>query len=100
VIPTNPPHGTTSVVNRYTLVYAGAGAALGRLGFSFFEAAAVAVAWEIAQRPLREVLPGLFPDPRHDSLAGAVVDTAAVLAGWWIMGRLDPATSDRPGIGT
>lgn len=80
------------IISHYTLAYAGAGAMLQRLQFKWWEAAAVAVAWEIAQRPLKRQLPNLFPaGEQQDDLLGAVVDAGAMLAGWYVTSRLEEA---------
>lgn len=84
-----------TVLNRWTFAYAGAGAGMRRLGFTVIETGVVAVAWEVAQRPLKEAFPGVFPDPQVDTLLGAAVDVGAMLLGWYVLGLLD----DRPGPG-
>lgn len=89
--------GTPPILSRYTLLYAGAGAGLRRWGFTWTEAAAVAIAWEVAQRPLKEAFPNVFPDSRGDTLTGATADVLAVLGGWWILGELERLTAPRPG---
>jgi hypothetical protein len=78
-------------VDAYTLLHFASGAALGFMGVTGTQAAAIAVAWELAEWPLKELFPGLFAaagdTPELDSPENAIVDAAAVVLGHWLVSR-------------
>ena len=47
-----------------------------------------AIGWEIAEYPLKEYVPGLFPRHTQDRLPNMAGDVAAVAFGWWLVDRV------------
>lgn len=71
-----------AVVDRYTIAHLGVGLVYGALGLSFLPALGLAVGWEIAERPLKERVPAIFPQASQDSWPNMIGDIAAVMLGW------------------
>jgi len=71
-----------SALDRYTAGHAAVGVVYGALGLSLLSTAALAVAWEVLENPLKDNFPLVFPQASHDSLANAGADVVAVLVGW------------------
>lgn len=71
--------------DRFTLAHAGVGVALGLLRVPWWAAVGFALAWEIAERPLKDNLPGVFPNATQDTVPNAITDAAAVVAGWALL---------------
>lgn len=69
-------------VDRFTLAHLVGGFIAGELGAPPAVAVAVAVGWELLERPLKRAAPGAFPNPSQDSLSNAAVDAAAFLGGY------------------
>ena len=68
-------------IDRFTLAHFAVGYGLGRIGVSFPISAAIALGWELLERPLKEQRPNLFPNPSQDSAPNALIDVGAVLMG-------------------
>jgi hypothetical protein len=68
--------------DRYSLVHAGVGYAVGRAGVPWRVALTWAVAFELLEDELKDKAPGLFPRPSHDSTANKVSDVAIFLVGY------------------
>lgn len=77
----------TEAIDRFTLAHLVVGYGLGRVGVSFPISAAIALGWELLERPLKERTPHLFPNPSQDSAPNALTDVAAVLIGHIIARR-------------
>ncbi len=73
-------------VDRFTLGHAAVGFAYRRLGLGLGPAVFLALAWELAERPLKDRWPGAFPHPSQDSAENSLIDVAAVLGGWVLGG--------------
>lgn len=88
-------------VDRFTLAHGAIGllAAAARIPLPWL--AAGAVAWEVAERPLKEVLPKLFPRQTQDSFENASVDALAMVGGWLLWYSLfeRPQQIDRQAVG-
>jgi hypothetical protein len=69
--------------DRFTLAHFASGVVSGSFNSPWWATATGAVLWEVAERPLKDRWPGAFPHSSQDSLANAVVDVLAVMAGWW-----------------
>jgi hypothetical protein len=76
-----------AAVDRFTLAHLALGYGLGRIGVSFPISAAIALGWELLERPLKERSPNLFPNPSQDSSPNALMDVGAVLLGHIIARR-------------
>lgn len=78
-------------VDAFTLGHLAAGAVLGLLGVTGSQTAAIAVAWELAEFPLKQALPGLFTSfgdsPSLDTPENAIVDAGAMVLGHWLVSR-------------
>lgn len=83
-----PGQINAELVDRFTLVHAGVGVLLGYVGLSGGVAAAVAVGWELLERPLKDSYPQLFPNPSQDSLPNMIGDSVAMMLGWMAGRRL------------
>lgn len=70
------------MLDRYTVGHAAVGAVYSAMGLSLLSTAALAVAWEVLENPLKDNLPLIFPQASHDSLANATADVVAALVGW------------------
>lgn len=75
-------------IDRFTLAHFALGFVLGRTGASFAATVALAIAWEVVERPLKSSAPALFPNPRQDSAPNALVDIGAAMVGFTIAGQL------------
>lgn len=76
------------MVDRFTLAHAGVGAVYGLLGFGWAPVVALAIGWELLERPLKNALPGAFPHATQDTAANALMDAAAVITAWWVVRRV------------
>lgn len=77
-----------SFVDRFTLAHACIGMAYGWMELEALAAFALAIAWELAENPLKAHLPALFPHASQDTWRNAVGDVGAVMCGWAIGGWL------------
>lgn len=68
--------------DRFTLVHFASGVALRAAGVPFWATIVVAIGWELVENSLKDDLPDFFPNATHDVASNAVVDVAAMLAGW------------------
>jgi hypothetical protein len=73
--------------DRFTLAHLAGGYLMARAGLSFQAAAALAIGWELVERPLKSSASALFPNPVQDSAPNALVDIGAVLVGHIIGAR-------------
>lgn len=76
-------------IDAYTLLHLGAGAFLGLVGLKGAQVAAIAIAWELAEYPLKELAPGMFAragdSPHMDTPQNAILDAAAMVTGHWLI---------------
>ncbi len=77
--------GRVRAVDPGTFAYAGAGAAMRHFGAPWWAMIPAALAWELAERPLRRSFPKLFTHREQDTVPNAIVDIAAVVAGGALM---------------
>ena len=68
-------------VDRFTFAHAAIGVGYALAGLSVVTALLLAVAWEIAENPLKVRFPAIFPHATRDTLRNAVGDVLAVAAG-------------------
>ncbi len=76
------------VVDRFTLVHAGFGALLSILGASRGQALAMAIGWELLERPLKRSMPQIFPDSTQDTIPNMIGDAIATELGYLAMEKL------------
>jgi hypothetical protein len=69
-------------LDRFTVGHAAVGVAYGAAGLSLLWTIALALAWELAERPMKAARPEWFPHPSDDTAQNAVVDVGAVIVGW------------------
>ena len=69
-------------LDRYTIGHFAAGTLLGLGRASFAWTLALAIGWELIERPLKDAYPKAFPHASQDTFANAVFDVVAVVAGW------------------
>ncbi len=71
------------LVDVFTFAHFGSGYLVGKLGFGFKTALALAIFWDFyLERALKCEHPEWFPHPSQDSLEHVVADTGAYLVGW------------------
>jgi hypothetical protein len=80
-----------ALVDQWTLAHAAIGVLLGSQGLSPRQALVVGAAWEIAERPLKDAFPAMFPSETQDSLRNAVGDALAMAAGAWLFQYVTPS---------
>jgi hypothetical protein len=83
------------VVDRYTLGHVAAGLLFGLGRVPWWAALALAVGWELVERPLKDQYPHAFPYSSQDTVANAVGDIVAVMAGWGVIKLLPPVSVRR-----
>jgi hypothetical protein len=69
-------------VDRYSLAHGLIGVAAGLIGLGFWQTAGIAVAWEIVEHVLKNLVPSLFAYPSQDTLVNSVGDVISTLLGW------------------
>lgn len=74
-------------IDRFTFVHFFIGIAYGLLGFEFWLAFLLALAWEIIENPLKFNFPVVFPRGTADTIQNAIFDIAAVMLGWALIVR-------------
>lgn len=74
-------------LDRFTLHHAAFGALLGIVGAPAWVAITTSIAWELSENRLKDKYPEQFHDPSHDSLKNAAMDSAAMVAGWYLGSR-------------
>jgi hypothetical protein len=79
-----------ALVDRYTAAHAAVGFILGAGRISVPKVAAFAVAWEVAERPLKDAFPELFPSQTQDSLQNATGDAISMVLGRLLWSWLEP----------
>lgn len=73
--------------DRYSFVHAAFGAVMGYLGVPAPVALGISIAWEVAENPLKDALPDVFPNASHDTPLNATGDVISTMAGY-ALGRL------------
>lgn len=68
----------------FSLVHALGGLAFGVLGLSLGQTLILTVGWELAEHLLKDACPSAFLHPTQDTIANALGDVLAALAGWWV----------------
>jgi hypothetical protein len=81
--PGEPNHG---LVDRYTPWHVFWGVFLGLSGMSWPVALGLSVLWEIAEHPLKNKLPEMFPNATQDTVTNSAGDVGANMLGY-LMGR-------------
>ena len=76
------------IVDRFTLVHAGFGALLSIMGASRNQALAVAIGWELLERPLKRSMPQIFPHSTQDTILNMIGDAVANYLGYSAMEKL------------
>lgn len=70
--------------DRFSFAHMFFGVVSGALGSHPALTFTLAVGWEVAENPLKDRFPGLFPNHSHDTLANATGDVLATMVGWAI----------------
>lgn len=83
-------------VDRFTLGHFAAGVLMGLGRVPMPAVVVAAIGWEFIENPLKAAYPGAFPHASRDSIPNAVVDAAAVLAGYALIRALPPAKGSAP----
>lgn len=68
--------------DRYSLVHLLKGMFARASGRDFSRTLSIAVLWEVAERPLKEHYPDLFPHATQDTLANMFGDVISTTSGW------------------
>ncbi len=74
-------------IDRFTLAHAAVGGVYGWFGLPWSAVVALAIGWELLERPIKDAVPELFPHPSQDTAENALLDAAAVIGGWWLVRR-------------
>ena len=75
-------------VDKYTLAHFAAGELMGAARLPLWMVVTIAVGWELAERPLKDAYPSLFPSQSQDSTMNATFDALAMIAGWVVFKSL------------
>ena len=75
-------HANQAPLDRYTLVHAGVGYGVGRLGINWRLAVYLAVMFELVEDELKKARPEFFPEPTPDSTINKITDIGAFMAGY------------------
>ena len=81
-----------AVVDRFTIAHFAVGVLMGAGRMPWWGALAIAVGWELVERPLKRSAPQIFPHATQDTVQNAVGDAVAMMAGWvsWqVLPKLD-----------
>ena len=68
--------------DRFTLFHFATGAFMAMRGYEPETAIAVAVGFEVLERPLKSTFPDAFPNPEQDTLINSTGDVLATAVGW------------------
>jgi hypothetical protein len=68
--------------DRYSMFHGLVGIAAGLIGLGFWPTLGIAVAWELVEHVLKNVVPAVFAFPSQDTLANSVGDVLSTLFGW------------------
>lgn len=68
-------------IDRFTLVHAFSGVVFGAAGIGRAPTIAAAVAWELAENPLKDLYAPYFPNATHDRPVNAITDIIAMSLG-------------------
>lgn len=77
-----PGEDNYPLFDRWSLGHVGKGAFLRSSGVGAGATFAIAVAWEVLERPLKDCFPALFPESSQDTLQNMVGDVISTLSGW------------------
>jgi hypothetical protein len=80
--PAKPGEINYHLFDRYTIAHGCVGVGLGVMRAKWWQALLFTIGWEIIETPLKRAFPRAFPYSSEDSLANAVGDSMAVMAGW------------------
>jgi hypothetical protein len=80
-------------VDRYTIAHFASGTLIRLLGkkqIPWWGALLLGIAWEVVERPLKEVFPGMFaPYDTQDSLQNSISDVVALMLGYGTVAAID-----------
>jgi len=82
VVEADPTKVNGAIVDQFALGHLAVGAFYGRLQLPWCATLALAIGWELLERPAKAHRPDLFPHPSQDSAPNALIDVAAVMVGW------------------
>lgn len=72
-------------IDRWTSVHVASGSILGLLGTPWWAALGISTAFEIAENIVQPYVPSVFAGSADsDSLENSVLDTAALMLGWFV----------------
>lgn len=69
-------------IDRYSLLHGLVGVAAAVMGLSFWSTLGIAVAWEVVEHVLKNIVPALFRYPSQDTLINSMGDVLSTLVGW------------------
>ena len=69
-------------VDRYSLAHGFIGVALGLAGLGFWQTVGIAVAWEVLEHFLKNLVPAVFAYPSQDTLVNSFGDVISTMLGW------------------
>jgi hypothetical protein len=69
-------------LDRYSLFHGLVGVAAGLIGLGFWQTFAIAVAWEVVEHILKNIVPSLFAYPSQDTLVNSIGDVLSCMVGW------------------
>ena len=82
--------GPLPLADRFTVGHGMLGFMLGLAQVPWYLVLGQAVLWDLIENPLKKKLPSVFPDSRPDTLAHAIVDITACMAGYGATRLLPP----------
>jgi hypothetical protein len=69
-------------IDRYSLAHGFIGVALGLAGLGFWQTVGIAVAWEVLEHFLKNLVPAVFAYPSQDTLVNSFGDVISTMMGW------------------
>jgi hypothetical protein len=82
--PARPGEINHAAIDGFTIGHAMVGVGLALLGIPWWGALAVAIGWELVERPLKTTMPEVFPHASQDTFTNAFFDAAGMMTGWAI----------------
>lgn len=81
-------------LDRYTFAHFGWGFVLGLLGTRWWIALGSALVWDLLERWLKAMWPGMWPHPSQDTPQHVAVDAAAWMMGWAVASQFVVGSSN------
>ncbi len=72
-------------VDRWTTLHVASGVGLGAVGLPWWSALGISVVFEVVENLVQPSIPSVFKGSAdNDSLENSVIDTAALMLGWFV----------------